>query len=167
MHSLSEGRRSSRITLLPSRAPDPLGAAKHSTRLLDRASPFEMPSIRTAQAPGILVIDDELEIRELVAEILSTEGYVVFPARNGAEALGVLSHTRVSLVLLDMRMPVLDGWSFARRLRERRTGLPILVMSAAGNALQLANDIGAAGCLSKPFDVLELLALVERFVAPH
>jgi two-component system chemotaxis response regulator CheY len=103
----------------------------------------------------------------MVSEILSSEGYLVLPATNGAEALAVLDSARVSLALLDMRMPVLDGWGFARRLRERRSWMPLLVMSAADNVQQWAIDIGAAGCVGKPFDVMDLLAQVERLVAPH
>ena len=160
--------RSSPITLLPTRAPDRAATATYSTRLLNRVSPFQLPSTRiTAQAPGILVVDDECEIRRLVSEILSSEGYLVLPATNGAEALAVMDGARVSLALVDMRMPVLDSWGFARELRERRSWLPVIVMSAAVNAQQWADEIGAAGCVSKPFDLLELLAKVERLVAPR
>ncbi len=159
---------SSPITLLPARAPDRAGMSAYSTRLLNRASPFQLPSTQiTAQAPGILVVDDESEIRRMVSEILSSEGYLVLPATNGAEALAVMDAARVSLALVDMRMPVLDGWGFARELRKRRSWLPVIVMSAAVNAQQWADEIGAAGCVSKPFDLLELLAQVEHLVAPN
>jgi CheY-like chemotaxis protein len=84
-----------------------------------------------------------------------------------AEALAVMDGARVSLALLDMRMPVLDGWGFARELRERRSWLPVIVMSAGVNAQQWADEIGAAGCVSKPFDLVELLVKVDRLVAPH
>jgi len=137
-------------------------------RTLNRAAPYQLPPTRpTGQAHGILVVDDEAEIRRLVSEILTSEGYLALPAANGVEALAVLDRTRVSLALLDMRMPVLDGWGFARRLRERPCWLPIVVMSAAGNGQQWAAEIGAAGCIGKPFDVPDLLAQVERLVAPH
>jgi two-component system, chemotaxis family, chemotaxis protein CheY len=76
------------------------------------------------------------------------------PATNGAEALAVMDGARVSLALLDMRMPVLDGWGFARELRERRSWLPVIVMSAVVNTQQWTDEIGAAGCVSKPFDPL-------------
>ena len=118
----------------PAHAPHAAITTRYSTRLLNRASPFQLPPTRiTGQAPGILVIDDDAEIRRLVGEILLSEGYLVLPAANGVEALAVLDRTRVSLALLDMRMPVLDGWGFACRLRERHVVLPIVVMSAAGN----------------------------------
>ncbi len=156
------------ITLLPVRAPhDPEGPT-YSTRLLNRASPFRSPSIpKTAQSPGILVIDDEADIRAVVSDILIEEGYLVLQAADGADALTVVDRARVSLAMLDMRMPVLDGWGFARALRERRKWLPILVMSAAIDARHWADDIGAAGCVSKPFDLLDLVTQVERLVSPH
>ena len=113
------------------------------------------------------MVDDEWEIRNLVSETLTSEGYLVLPATNGAEALAVMDGARVSLALLDMRMPVLDGWGFARELRARRSWLPVIVMSAAVNAQQWADEIGAAGCVGKPFDLLELLATVERLVSPN
>src|ERR1051326_1742871 len=147
----SAAERSSPITLLPTRASDRAGASAHSSLLVNRASPFRLPATRTtAQAPGILVVDDEWEIRNLVSETLTSEGYLVLPATNGAEALAVMDGARVSLALLDMRMSVLDGWGFARELRERRSWLPVVVMSAAINAQQWADEIGAAGSLSKP-----------------
>jgi two-component system chemotaxis response regulator CheY len=156
------------IRLLPARAPHRVAKGKYSTRLLDRVSPFPLPSTRmTAQAPGILVVDDDEEVRGVVGEILTSEGYLVLPATNGAEALSLLERARVSLALLDMRMPVLDGWGFAKVLRTRSSRPPILIMSAAPNGQQWADDIGAAGCVAKPFDLLDLLSQVQRLVAPH
>lgn len=110
----------------------------------------------------ILVVDDDPAILETVSEILDLEGYRVETAANGQEALAALERFRPSLVLLDMRMPVLDGWGFARRLRERGISLPILVMTAAQNARRWAEEIGAQDYVSKPFELTELLAAVER-----
>ena len=81
------------------------------------------------------------------------------PATNGAEALAVMDGARVSLALLDMRMPVLDGWGFARELRA------LIVMSAGVNAQQWTDEIGAAGCVSKPFDPLVACSASGSF--PH
>jgi CheY-like chemotaxis protein len=113
----------------------------------------------------ILVIDDDPAILSTVTDILEFEGYPVATATNGAEGLRCVEQQRPALVLLDMRMPVLDGWEFARILRDRDITLPIVVMTAAQDARRWAQEIGATGYLAKPFDLLELLATVERLVA--
>lgn len=110
----------------------------------------------------ILVVDDDDAIRQTVSEILDLEGYPVQTAANGAEALDVVARGQPSLILLDMRMPVMDGWGFARALDEKGIRLPILVMTAAQNARRWAEEIGADGFVAKPFDLNDLLAAVER-----
>ncbi len=113
----------------------------------------------------ILVVDDDPSILATVSEILEFEGYPVRTATNGAEALQLIEQEPPSLVLLDMRMPVLDGWGFARRLGERGVRLPIVVMTAAQDARRWAEEIGAAGYVPKPFELPELLDTVERLRA--
>jgi two-component system chemotaxis response regulator CheY len=115
----------------------------------------------TGEQP-LLVVDDDPSILATVAEILSSEDYVVETARNGAEALQAVERKRPWLVLLDMRMPVLDGWGFVRALAERQISLPVVVMTAAQDARAWAAEVGAAGYLAKPFDLNDLLDAVER-----
>jgi two-component system chemotaxis response regulator CheY len=98
-----------------------------------------------------------------VVETLELGGYSVEQAANGAEALEKIGQRLPSLVLLDMRMPVLDGWGVDRALRQRGHELPIIVMTAAQNARVWANEIGAAAYLAKPFEDTQLLAAVERY----
>ncbi len=109
----------------------------------------------------ILVVDDDQAILEIVADVLRFEGYRVETALDGAEALEAVERSSPTLVLLDMRMPLLDGWGFARTLRERGIELPILVMTAARDAASWAEEIGARGYLAKPFDIGELLDAVR------
>jgi two-component system chemotaxis response regulator CheY len=110
----------------------------------------------------ILVVDDDPSILATVSEILEFEGYPVSTATNGAEALDEIERRAPSLILLDMRMPVLDGWGLARRLGELGVTLPIVVMTAAQDARRWAEEIGAAGYVPKPFDLADLLDTVER-----
>src|SRR5690349_1746594 len=110
----------------------------------------------------ILVIDDDAEILAMLRDFLEGEGISVRTAGNGAEALDVIDDVSPALILLDMRMPVLDGWGFAERLRERHLSYPIVVMTAAQSARSWAEEIGATGYIAKPFDVDELLQLIER-----
>jgi DNA-binding response OmpR family regulator len=109
----------------------------------------------------ILVIDDDPAIVDLVRDILEFEGYQVAVATNGREGITILDQVHPALVLLDMRMPVLDGWGFARVLRERGTSVPIVVMTAAQDAKQWAQEIGANGYVAKPFEFDELLDAVH------
>ncbi|CAA9226572.1 MAG: Phosphate regulon transcriptional regulatory protein PhoB (SphR) [uncultured Chloroflexi bacterium] len=110
----------------------------------------------------ILVVDDDPNILSVVSEILDMEGYPVTTAADGAEALEAVERSRPSLVLLDMRMPVLDGWGFAAALKARGVTLPILVMTAAQSARAWAEEIEAQGVVAKPFEVPQLLDAVER-----
>jgi two-component system, chemotaxis family, chemotaxis protein CheY len=111
----------------------------------------------------ILIIDDDPAIRATVAEILTSEGYTVATAINGADGLQSLERIDPALVLLDMRMPILDGWGFARTLQSRGLHVPILVMTAAQDARRWAHEIDAEGYVAKPFDLLDLLDAVGRF----
>ena len=111
----------------------------------------------------VLVVDDDPEIRAVVADVLTMEECRVETARDGAEALARIEAARPCVVLLDMRMPVMDGWQVAAQLRERGLELPIVVMTAAHDARAWAEEIGADAVLAKPFELDELVATVTRF----
>ena len=115
------------------------------------------------RAARILVVEDDDSIRELVDVILSGAGYEVLTAPNGAAALLVVGSARPDLVLLDMRMPIMDGWEFARRYRALpEPPAPIVVLTAARDAAARAKEIHANGYLGKPFNVQELLTMVSH-----
>lgn len=119
-----------------------------------------MPELR------VLVVDDEPAIRATVAAMLESEGYAVIEATNGAEALAYLESESPDLVLLDMRMPVLDGWGFAAELRRRGHGVPIVVMTAARDAAHWASEIAASAFVAKPFGFDDLISAVEQASSP-
>ena len=118
------------------------------------------------RAPGarrpILVVDDDPAIRTTIADILGLEGYEVETAANGLEALNAVTDHLPAVVVLDMRMPIMDGWTFARELQTRGIKLPIIVITAAQNARTWAQEIGADAFLAKPFELTDLLEAVER-----
>jgi two-component system, chemotaxis family, chemotaxis protein CheY len=117
-----------------------------------------------ATAP-ILVVDDDEGIRSFVEMALDGEGYRVSTATNGAAALELVSQQAPDLILLDMRMPVMDGWAFTRAYRSRPgPHAPIVVITAARDAGERAAQVNADDYLGKPFDLDELLNLVERYV---
>jgi DNA-binding response OmpR family regulator len=111
----------------------------------------------------VLVVDDDPDILDALAEILEVEGYDVQRARNGREALQRLEQGLPDLVLLDLMMPVMDGWEFARSLAPGARP-PIIVLSADRNVSVKAREIGALGWLAKPFELSELLAAVRGAV---
>jgi CheY-like chemotaxis protein len=114
--------------------------------------------------PRILVVDDDAFIRTCVAEILRDEGYEVLEAPHGAAALSLVDECPPDLILLDMRMPVLDGWGFTRAYRQRPgPHAPIIVMTAAQDAAQRAAQVRCESYLAKPFELDDLLDCIEQF----
>jgi two-component system, chemotaxis family, chemotaxis protein CheY len=118
----------------------------------------------TTHAP-VLVVDDDPAIREAVRDVLEGAGIEVETASDGLDALAKLELRLPRLVLLDMRMPGMDGWQFATALRERSVILPVVVMTAAADAGRWADEIGAIGVVPKPFGMSELISAVERYGA--
>jgi CheY-like chemotaxis protein len=108
----------------------------------------------------VLVVDDELDIREAVTEVLSYEGHEVITACEGAEALRKCVALQPDLVLLDLMMPGMNGWEF--RLAQLRdpaiADIPVVVLSALGRV----SNIDALAFLPKPFGLDDLLDLVRR-----
>ena len=113
-----------------------------------------------------MVVDDDQDIRELLVSVLSDDGYVAESARNGREALEKLEDWRADVVILDLMMPVMDGWTFAERLREQRRKIPIIVISAANDVKRHADRVGAVDVIPKPFDIDSLLPRIERVAGP-
>jgi CheY-like chemotaxis protein len=112
----------------------------------------------------VLVVDDDVDIRETVRGALEMDGYRVVTAEHGGAALTALESLEACVVLLDMRMPEVDGWEFTRRYRARSDRrAPIVVMTAADNAERWCKEIGGDGCLPKPFNLDDLYGLVGRF----
>jgi two-component system, chemotaxis family, chemotaxis protein CheY len=114
----------------------------------------------------VLVVDDDPVILATVADALDLEGFRVVTATNGQEALEALEQSaqkQPRVVLLDMRMPVLDGWGFMSAVRERGISLSVVVMTAAADARRWAREIEAHGVLAKPFELDELIEAVRRF----
>jgi DNA-binding response OmpR family regulator len=115
----------------------------------------------------VLVVDDDASIREIVGDALEYDGYRVVIAEDGAIGLAALAHVEPCMVLLDMRMPNVDGWEFCRRYRAgAHPTAPIVVMTAAENAQRWCAEIGGADCLEKPFDLDALYRVVARFCEP-
>ena len=116
-----------------------------------------------------MIVDDDPAIRRVVADILEMSDYEVRMASNGAEALEEVHHEPPAMVLLDLMMPVMDGWEFLRRCRRDETcgALPVAVMSAARDAGAISDELGAAAFLPKPFELDDILTVVNRFAGSY
>jgi DNA-binding response OmpR family regulator len=99
----------------------------------------------------VLAVDDDPAILELLKLTLTDEGFTVASARNGAEALVSYDEVRPDVIVLDLEMPVMDGRTFYRELRERGNATPVLLVSAHGARAAL-RELGAEGAIEKPFD---------------
>jgi two-component system, chemotaxis family, chemotaxis protein CheY len=122
-----------------------------------------------AQGSRVLLIEDEDTIGLIVSDALALEGYDVRRARNGREALDILRGWLPRLILLDLMMPVMDGWAFRaaqRQLAGEAAQVPVIVLSGAREARARAAELGAVEALSKPFDLGQVLAAVERCITP-
>ena len=115
----------------------------------------------------MLVVDDDAEVCALAAAVLRDEGYVVVTAPDAAAGLAALDGEPVDLVLLDIRMPRIDGWDFLAACRQRPgPQARVIVFTADVSAADQATNRGADGALTKPFELDDLLHLVARYAGP-
>jgi two-component system OmpR family response regulator len=114
-------------------------------------------------SPHILVVDDDREIRDLLARFLAKHALRVTTARDGAEMMRVLDERRIDLVVLDLMLPGEDGLSLTRRLRAEGRLIPIVMLTAMGEDTDriVGLEMGADDYLPKPFNPRELLARIK------
>jgi CheY-like chemotaxis protein len=113
----------------------------------------------------VLVVDDDHDMAHVMLRALRLAGYSARSAANGKLALEAVEARLPALILLDMLMPVMDGWQCARELRSRYANtIPIVVVTAAEDARARGIAIGADAVLAKPFELHELLRLVTQYV---
>lgn len=116
----------------------------------------------------ILVVEDDKNTRKLLTTVLRNHGYNTFEAKDGVEALDVLEHNHVDLMVLDVMMPNMDGFTLTKTLRDGDSQLPILMLSAKQNVVDIKQGfvVGIDDYLTKPFDfdvlLLRIKALLRR-----
>jgi CheY-like chemotaxis protein len=115
----------------------------------------------------VLVVDDDPSLREMLHIILNDAGYEARAARDGSHALAKLQTWRPDLILLDLRMPGMDGWSFRRaQLADPSLASIPVVLASAAYMLELeAEKLGVTAVVPKPYDLDALLLLVERLLS--
>lgn len=120
-----------------------------------------MPMSEVGIRRPILVVDDDDAIRDTLAVLLGTQGFRVITAADGVRALEAIAVEPPALILLDLDLPVLDGFGVARMMRRLNWQIPIMLMSASPGLDAAAREIGAVGTLAKPFDVARLLQSLQ------
>jgi CheY-like chemotaxis protein len=117
----------------------------------------------------ILIVEDDSALREALAQVLSDEGYELFSARDGLEAVNCLKKgNRPDVILLDLSMPVVNGWEF--RMFQKRdpelAAIPVILITAGGYTREEVAWLEPAALIPKPVDLTVLLSVVQRFSPP-
>jgi two-component system OmpR family response regulator len=120
------------------------------------------PAYDPKRGAPILVVEHSPQLRRVLSEILTGRGYGVRTAGTGPEALQIVKNVQPGLILLDMLLPSMDGWTVARELKAAKVDAPIIVMADATHALKLSYEVGGVEALGKPFAMEQLLAAAER-----
>jgi DNA-binding response OmpR family regulator len=118
------------------------------------------------QRPTVLLVDDEETVQKVLTYPLEREGYRVVQARDGEEALERYRAEPVDLVVLDLMLPRLDGLAVCRRLREARSAVPIIMLTARGDEGDkvLGLELGADDYITKPFSIREFMSRVRALL---
>jgi CheY-like chemotaxis protein len=125
-----------------------------------------MVETKAPRPAGILLVEDDRDVRDAIAEVLEEEGYQVARARTGVDALEQLgkSHRLPAAIVLDLMMPMMDGWEFwsLQQSHYEWASIPVVVISADTNAKDKSSALRPIACLRKPLDIDELLAILTR-----
>jgi len=118
--------------------------------------------------PTVLLCDDEIMNRKVASKILNKEGFNVIEAHNGKEALDVLKESRIDLILMDLMMPVMDGYEATKIIKEddEHATIPLIIISALSDksAITKGLELGADEYLTKPFDITEFRLRVQNAI---
>ncbi|MDQ0339386.1 two-component system response regulator (stage 0 sporulation protein F) [Caldalkalibacillus uzonensis] len=116
----------------------------------------------------ILIVDDQYGIRILLSEVLQSQGYITFKASNGKQAIEIAKKERPDLVILDMKIPGMDGLDILKHLKAFDSSIQVIMMTAYGelDMIKEAMQLGALAHFSKPFDIDELCKKVEEYLLP-
>ena len=112
----------------------------------------------------ILVVDDDPSVRGMLARVLVGESYLVWSAGNGAEALEIAAGVPIDLVLLDLNMPVKNGWDTFEQLSREHPLIPVIIATARPNQLFTALGAGVGALLEKPMDITTLLRTMKELL---
>ncbi|KIN37567.1 hypothetical protein B4073_3687 [Bacillus subtilis] len=114
----------------------------------------------------ILIVDDQYGIRILLNEVFNKEGYQTFQAANGLQALAIVTKERPDLVLLDMKIPGMDGIEILKRMKVIDENIRVIIMTAYGelDMIQESKELGVLTHFAKPFDIDEIRDAVKKYL---
>jgi len=114
----------------------------------------------------ILIVDDQKGVRRLLEELFKKEGWEVRSAGDGLEAIQKVEELVPDLILMDVKMPNMNGLEATHEIMERNSGIPIIMMTAYGEieVVKQALDAGVKRCISKPFDIMALRDMVNKLM---
>jgi DNA-binding response OmpR family regulator len=116
--------------------------------------------------PRVLIVDDDDELAEVLRQALRESGYAVATVRHGAAALELIGQIQPDLILLDLRMPIMDGWSFVTQYRRSgKASGRVVLLSGHPNVRDISASLGVDAFVGKPFELTELLGTVQRQLA--
>ncbi len=123
--------------------------------------------LRMSNKSIVLVVDDQPGIRRLLMEVLTEEGYVVYTAANGYEGMQKAKDLNPALILMDMKMPGMDGIETLRELKNINQSDRVIMMTAYGELglVNIAKELGAYAYVTKPFDIIELCTMIGQVIA--
>lgn len=118
-------------------------------------------------AEKILIVDDQFGIRILLNEVLQKEGYETYQASNGAQALEIVDRYSPDLVLLDMKIPGMDGIEILKRMKQKDPDIRVIIMTAYGelDMIQEAKELGVLTHFAKPFDIDDIRNAVKQYIS--
>jgi CheY-like chemotaxis protein len=131
---------------------------------LEMPAPVREPKVVKPAKRKILLADDDPAIRRILHHLLAEEDYLVLTAANGAEALELAGTTKFDLVLLDLNMPVKNGWETFEQLSEKNPLLPIILITASPHQFFPALASGVGALLEKPLDFVKLFRTIQSLL---
>jgi two-component system, chemotaxis family, chemotaxis protein CheY len=134
-------------------------------RVAPHNSEYKLVIPADAGPKDVLIVEDEPYLCDLISDVLEAEGHETRKASNGLDALQMISERRPQLVLLDLMMPVMDGWEFMSELRSNPAwrDVPVVIITAVYDVAKTQAITDARAVLTKPFDIDQLSEVVRRY----
>lgn len=121
--------------------------------------------LHSHRSKHVLLVDDDPTVRGSLNDVLVAEGYCVMPAENGQQAIDLANESEFDLVLLDLNMPVKNGWDTFEQLTREHPIIPIIIITARPNQVFTAVSAGAGALLEKPMDIRTLLEAMKKLLS--